>query len=271
MTIREPITTAREPNLARPIAPHRLRIYLAVLSFTGIVFTAMTVGVGAGWISPTFTVDVVANLLFGIPILLVPFVFFWNAPGERRTSLEKAAELTLLYLPYTASSQLGFELPFLIGHPLGLWTTDGNPGWKWLWWQYALTDTRYVSSNSWIFGLEFWAVTVGIIFTITCRQLLRKDLSDHSRLKWLWLAFFGTASLCGTVTAYYASEFRAGFANIGQGAYGLWFKFIGENIFYFVLPYLALYAMHLQINYLNKRIAIAGIDRPSGSSKLHMP
>ena len=44
---------------------------------------------------------------------------------------------------------------FLIGHPLGLvGARPIDPGWKWLWWQYGLADTRYVSGNPWIFALE---------------------------------------------------------------------------------------------------------------------
>ena len=60
----------REPNLARPWARHRVLIYLGVAIFTGLVFGLMTVGVGVGLIEPTFTSDVVANLLFGVPVIL---------------------------------------------------------------------------------------------------------------------------------------------------------------------------------------------------------
>ena len=127
----------REPNFARPVAPHRGRIYLGVGLLTGGVFLAMTFGVQFGFIPPTFTSDVIANLLFGIPVLLVPLVILWDAPGENRTRLDKSAELTLFYLPYTACSQIGYELMFLVGHPLGWWTPTTDPGWKWLWWQYA--------------------------------------------------------------------------------------------------------------------------------------
>ena len=67
----------------------------------------------------------------------MPLVILWDAPGENRTRLDKAAELTLFYLPYTACSQIGYELMFLIGHPLGWWTPTTDPGWKWLWWQYG--------------------------------------------------------------------------------------------------------------------------------------
>ena len=75
----------RQPNLASPWAPHRARTYLAVAAFTGLVFVGMTIGVGVGLIEPTFTSDVVANLLFGIPAILVPLVLLWEAPGENRT------------------------------------------------------------------------------------------------------------------------------------------------------------------------------------------
>jgi hypothetical protein len=56
--------------------------------------------------------------------------------------------------------------------------------------------------------------------------------------------------------AYYVAEIRAGFSDIGQGAFGLWFKFVGENVPYMILPAFALYAIYVQINYLTRTIAI---------------
>ncbi len=120
---------AREPNLVNPWAPHRVRMYLGAALFTGLVFVGMTVGgVGVGLIEPTFTSDVIANLLFGIPAILIPLVLLWDAPGEHRMREEKAAELTLFYLPYTAFSQICYELVFLIGHPLGVVDPPHRPG-----------------------------------------------------------------------------------------------------------------------------------------------
>jgi hypothetical protein len=118
----------REPDFGQPWAPHRKRIYLAVAAFTGLVFGVMTVGVGFGLIEPTFTSDVICNLLFGVPVILLPLVLLWDAPGEERSRLDKAAELTLFYLPYTAFSQIGYELMFLIGSPLGWWGPTSDPG-----------------------------------------------------------------------------------------------------------------------------------------------
>ena len=65
-----------EPNFARPVAPHRGRIYLGVALLTGAVFLAMTIGVQFGFIAPTFTADVIANMLFGIPVILVPLIIY---------------------------------------------------------------------------------------------------------------------------------------------------------------------------------------------------
>jgi hypothetical protein len=244
-------------QLARPIAPHRLRIYFGVLFFVGTVFTFMTVAEAFGWLPPSPTVDVVANVLFGVPVAFVPFVFFWKAPGEQRTPAQRASEVTLVFLPYVFGSQLGYELPFLIGHPFGLWNSaDLQPGWRWLWWQYGLADHRYVSANASIFGLEFWSVLAGIVLATAWAQLLRVNLSDRDRIKWLWFALLGTASSLGTAAAYVVSEFRSGFSDLGQGAFGLWFKFVGENIFYFIFPYFALYAMYLQIDRLTRQTAI---------------
>ena len=152
----------RETELRPPlVAPHRARIYLGTALFTIAMFVRHDDRSRHGVIAPTFTSDVIVNLIFGVPVILLPLVILWDAPGENRTRLDKAAELTLFYLPYTAGSQIGYELMFLIGHPLGLWTPTTDPGLKWLWWQYGLADTRYASGNPWIFALEVVGVTTG--------------------------------------------------------------------------------------------------------------
>jgi hypothetical protein len=243
----------REPNFARPVAPHRGRIYLGVALWTTVVFLGMTVGVELGVIAPTFTSDVVANLLFGIPVLLVPLVLLWNAPGENRSRLDMAAELTLFYLPYTAFSQIGYELMFLVGHPLGWWTPTSDPGWKWLWWQYGLADTRYASGNPWTFALEVVGVTTGVVVITIWARLIRTDLPIEARIRCLWVAFAGCTVLMGSTAVYFLSEVGAGFNDIGQGAWGLWFKFFAENVPFIVLPPLVLYAIHLQIDYLTRK------------------
>lgn len=246
---------AKETNFARPVAPHRARIYLGTGIFTAAVFLVVTIGVQIGVVAPSFTTDVVVNLIFGVPVLLLPLVIFWNAPGENRTRLDRAAELVLFYLPYTAGSQIGYELMFLIGHPLGLWAPTDDPGWKWLWWQYGLADTRYVSGNPWIFALEVVGVLTGVMVFAMWTQLIRTQLGTESRIRCLWLTFAGVAVLMSSTAVYFVSEVGAGFADIGQGGYGLGFKFVAENVPFIVLPPLVLYATYLQIDHLTRAAA----------------
>ncbi|KMO80620.1 emopamil-binding protein [Mycolicibacterium chubuense] len=251
-----PTRTEQEPEFARPWARHRLRIYVATAGFTAFVFVAMTVGVGLGLIAPTLTADIVANLLFGIPVILLPLVLLWDAPGEQRSRLDRAAELTLFWLPYSAASQIGYELVFLIGHPLGLWEPTSDPGWKWLWWQYGLADTRYTSGNPWTFALEVVGVVTGITVFIVWTRLIRPGLPLESRIRCLWLAFTGVAVIYSSTAVYFLAEVGSGFDDIGQGPFGLWFKFIGENLPFIVLPPFVLYAIHLQVDFLTRRAGV---------------
>ncbi len=240
-------------------------MYLGAALFTGLVFVGMTIGgVGVGLIEPTFTSDVIANLLFGIPAILIPLVLLWDVPGEHRMREEKAAELTLFYLPYTAFSQICCELVFLIGHPLGVVDPPHHdPGVKWLWWQYGLADTRYASGNPWTFALEVvGGVSTGIVVIIMWTRLVRQSLPIEKRIRSLWVAFAGIAILMSSTAVYFISEVGAGFNDIGQGAFGLWFKFIGENIPPFiVMPAMVLYAIHIQIDYLTRKVAVSGSGR----------
>lgn len=256
------MTTAQhhETDFARPWAAHRLRIYTAVGLFVAFMFVALTVAMALRLVPPSFTVDVIANLVFGIPVILLPFVILWDAPGEQRTRIDKAAELTLFYIPFTAGSQIGYELMFLIGQPLGFWAPTDDPGWKWLWWQYGLADTRYVSGNPWVFALEIVGVGTGVTVFVMWTRLIRSSLSPESRIRCLWVVFAGIAVLMSSTAVYFISEVGSGFSDIGQGSYGFWFKFIGENVPFIVLPPLVLYATYLQIDYLTRRAGIRTVS-----------
>lgn len=252
------------PNLARPFAPHRLRIYLTAVVFLGVFWAAMTIGPQIGVIPASLTVDVVANVLFTIPFVGLPLVVFWDAPGEHRTGLQKAAELTLVYLPFTAASQITYELPFLIGNVTGIWDTPltypFHPGWKWFFWQYAMADNRYWRENPYMFGLELASVSAGITVFVVWLRLLRTDLPDERRIRNLWVAFAGIATLMACTIVYFSSEARTGFADIGQGWYGTGFKFIFMNLAVIAFPPFVLYSIYRQVDYLTRR---------AGASQVH--
>jgi phosphoglycerol transferase MdoB-like AlkP superfamily enzyme len=116
-----------------------------------------------------------------------------------------------------------------------------------------------------IFGLEFGAVLVGILLFVVWMKMLRRDLPDESRIRCLWLSFFSIAVLNAGTTTYYVAEIRAGFADIGQGAYGLWGKFVGENVPYLILPYFVLYAIYYLTDHLTRLAGAAGASAPGSS------
>jgi hypothetical protein len=70
------------------------------------------------------------------------------------------------------------------------------------------------------------------------------------------VAFACCAVLMSSTAVYFLSEVGAGLNDIGQGAFGLWFKFVGENVPFVVLPPLVLYAIYLQIDYLTRRAGV---------------
>ncbi len=250
-----------EPNLARPFAPHRVKIYLSAVVFLAIFWAVMTIGPQLGLIPATFTVDVIANVIFTIPFVGLPLVVYWDAPGEHRSGLEKAAELTLVYLPFTAASQITYELPFLIGNLTGAWDTPlaypAEPGWKWFFWQYAMADNRYWGQNAYMFGIELAAVGAGITLFVVWLRLLRTDLPDEGRIRYLWVAFAAIAMLLACSIVYFFSEARTGFANIGQGLwYGVGFKFIFMNIAVITFPPVVLYAIYRQADFLTRRAGV---------------
>jgi hypothetical protein len=180
-------------NLTRPFAPRRLKIYCGGLVVLTLFTLVPTIGMELGFIKPTFTVDVLGNIVLALPSWLVPLVVWWDGPGEHRTPLQRGAELILVWLPFTAFSQVVYELTFLVGNLVGIWKVTNDPGWQWLWWQFSLADTRWWGENPYMFSLEFVAVPVGIALLLVWLRLLRTTTADEQRVRSLWLAIGGIA------------------------------------------------------------------------------
>lgn len=69
-------------NVARPFAPRRLKIYCGGLIVLTLSTLVPTVGMEVGLIKPTFTVDVLGNIVLALPSWLVPLVVWWDGPGS---------------------------------------------------------------------------------------------------------------------------------------------------------------------------------------------
>ncbi len=242
------VPSADPIDLARPFTPSRLRLYLTVGSVQGLVTLLCAVGVGIDALEPTRALDVLANVFNFIPMVLLPALVLLLVKDR----VTRDAELILVWLPFTAAAQLSFELIWLVGQPLEWWQADGDPGWTWMWWQFALADTRYFGENPYIFALELSAVVVAIAVLVAFVRLVRTDLSDRARVAHLYLGGLGLVVLTVNTLFYFASLARNGFADVGQGDYGM-VKLVALNCPYLVFPVLVLVAIGRQIDHLYTR------------------
>lgn len=149
-------------DLSRPFTAQRARLYLAIAGGGSTVSALCYLGVGLDVLAPNRAVDVVGNLFSFLPMVLLPLaVWRCTAPG-----IGRAAELVLVWLPFTAAAQLSFGIVWLIGQPFDLWKPTADPGWTWLWWQFALSDTRYFGDNPYIFAIELTAVLAFVLVAL---------------------------------------------------------------------------------------------------------
>ncbi|MBH0777772.1 emopamil-binding protein [Nocardia bovistercoris] len=245
----------RPQYLSQPFAPHRRRIYIGGTVVESLFILVPTVAVASGLLRPTMALDVVANIILTVPFVFLPAIVLWDAPGEHRTPMERGAELILVWLPFTAFSQLTYELPFLVGNVLGTWRPTEDPGWQWIWWQYAQADTRWWGTDPVMFALELVAVSSGATVLVLWLKLLRPETTDEQRVRALWWAFLHIAMIAATTCVYFVSEIRAGFVDIGQGwFYGVGFKFLFMNLAFMVFPVPTLYYIHRQIDCLTREL-----------------
>jgi hypothetical protein len=260
------VTEAIRPHyFSRPFAPHRLRIYVLGAVVETLFLMVPTVGVQSGWLAPTLALDITANIILTVPFVFLPAVVLWDAPGENRTAMEKGTELILVWLPFTAFSQISYELPFLIGNVLGTWKTTNNPGWQWIWWQYAQADSRWWGTNATMFALELVAVTSGITVLFLWLKLLKPTTGDEERVRALWWCFLHIAMISACTIVYFVSEVRAGFSDIGQGRYyGVGFKFLFMNLAFMTYPIPTLYFIYGQVDHLTRRL---GASVPSAAEE----
>ena len=90
------MTMALEHDFTKPWATQRVKVYLLCAAFTATVAVGSIIGVGVGLIPMVPVTGTVACFLFMTPVFIM-FIASWiDAPGETRTTLEKANEFQML-------------------------------------------------------------------------------------------------------------------------------------------------------------------------------
>lgn len=244
-------------DLFRPFAPQRKRIYLAMFVLGCLITGIPFFGVGFGLMPPEPTYTLWGALIY-IPLLVPLFVAWWDAPGENRTWTERSAEFTMVWFPVTASSQITWEIPWLVGDLAGVMAGAGpEDRWVWLWWGYGAADTRYLTSDPGLYGMEVVAVIGGVALFTAWLYLLRAKANRDAvkRIKGLFVGLVAEGLMLAVVMIYYISEIRAWGADLEQGFWmGLMFKFIFMNIWWVFAPLVAIPFIIKQIDYLYRTL-----------------
>ncbi len=251
------MTSTERHDFSRPWAPFRKKTYIGVSVLAALICFVPFIGVIAQWWAPEPSGTIAAGLVC-IPII-IPMVVAWiDAPGENRTTLERAYEFMIVWFPITALSQVLWELTWLVGDLLGYMNLTADDHWGWFWWFYGAADTRYLISDGGLFGMESMAVFGGTILIYQWFLLLGKARHDDAmRIRCLWRSFFSFAVMLTVICIYYIAELRDGLVHIQQGFWGLWLKFIFMNIPWLVAPIVCMPFIIKQVAYLYRAGASA--------------
>ena len=214
-----------------PATGRRKRIYQAgILAGLVLIFVTWTL-VMLEVLPPTPT-DVYVTCIV-LVALFTPWAAFWDNPGERRTRVQRFAEFAFAWLLLSGIAQTFWELPWFLLDVSGLIHDVGpDDHWAWPWWTYGGADTRYITSNPTIAGVEFCAGLAGPFELLACYWFY-----TGRRVAANWLALgLGIGLTWGTGIFFY-SEIHLGYVNIAQGSFGFWAKWFGLNLPWGLAPF----------------------------------
>ena len=207
---------------------------LATLGFTGSAALLVALGV-----IPATPTDVYSAWVMFF-VLFVPFMALVDNPGEARTKVEKWSEFGFVWLLVSGIAQTFWELPWFIFDSLGVvHNISADDKWLWVWWVYGGADTRYITSNPTIAGLEFMAGFSGP-FELLAWYLYTSGKSAKQRIAACWMALIIGVGLTYQTGVFFIAEWHVGWEHIQQGLTGFWLKFVGLNVPWILAPLIAL-------------------------------
>jgi hypothetical protein len=215
-----------------PATGRRKRIYRAGILFGVILVFVTWVLVLVGVLPPTPTDDVVSAIV--LVALFTPFAALWDNPGETRTTVQRLAEFSFCWLLLSGIAQTFWELPWFFMDLTGVIHHIGpEDHFLWPWWCYGNADTRYLTSNFAIAGVEFCAGFAGPFELLGCYWFAR-----GRRIEANWLALLLGVGLTWGTLIFFVAEIHVGFVNIKDGAFGFWVKWFGLNLPWALSPFL---------------------------------
>lgn len=226
------------PNLGASASGRRKYFYTAALLITVVIMGGIYLLVGLG-VVPGTPMDVYVSAVM-LVVLFVPFVALWDNPGEMRTKVEKWSEFAFVWLLVSGIAQSFWELPWFLLDSNGIVQhITVKDHWLWLWWVYGGADTRYITSNPTIAGLEFMAGFSGP-FELFAWYLYANSRTIRQKTTACWMALILGVGLTYMTGVFFMAEYHRGWVDIHQGMMGFWLKFVGLNVPWIVAPIIAL-------------------------------
>lgn len=227
------------PVLGQKSWGRRKAFYLFTAAFTAIAGLGCVLAVGFGVVSGT-PLDVYFSWAIFF-ILWLPFIALVDNPGEKpRTRVERWSEFGFVWLLVSGVAQTFWELPWFWLDMSGLvHHITEQDRWLWTWWAYGGADTRYITSNPTIAGVEFMAGFSGPV-ELYGFWLYSTSKTLQQKVAACWIALIIGVGLTYQTGVFFVSEWHVGWANIQQGATGFWLKFVGLNLPWLVAPVFAL-------------------------------
>ncbi|MBB1023216.1 MULTISPECIES: Emopamil-binding protein [unclassified Dietzia] len=253
MTTRAANTQDLSHDFGRPWGTRRKDIYIWTTVAALVICVVPFAGVVLHWWDAEPAGFIAAALICG-PIIIPMVVAWWDDPGETRTMLERFNEFMIVWIPITASSQVLWEITWLIGDLLGHMNLTAEDRWGWFWYFYGAADTRYLISDAGLFGMETVAAIGGCILLYNWLPLLRTKDDDRRRIRILWWCYFAFAMMTAVIIIYYVAEARDSFANIEQGFWGFALKFVFMNIPWMVAPVVSMLFIPKMMAVLYQRV-----------------
>lgn len=251
-------TPVLEHDFTKPWAKQRTRVYAWGSAFTATVAIGGIIGVGMGWLPMVKETGIIACTLFMTPVFIM-FAMAWkDAPGEKRTTLEKSNEFSMLWFCIAgAASELWWEVAWLVGDLMGWMHLDETKPWGWVFWYYGIYDVRYLNSDGPLWAMEL-VVVVGAAVLLYVWWKLRKAGNDpEKRIPPLWWAFATMAAMLTVFFIYFVAEARHGFPNFPlRDFWGVTMVLIYENLPWMIAPIVSMPFVAKQLGYLYEQKAL---------------
>ena len=245
-------TLEEEHDFAKPWAKRRVKTYAWCSAFTATVAVGSIIGVGAGWIPMVPLTGVIACFLFMTPVFVMFGASWINAPGETRTTLEKANEFQMLWFCIAgAASELWWEVAWLVGDLAGWMHITDHQRWGWVFWYYGINDVRYLNSDGPLWAMELVVVIGAAVLLFSWWKLRNAGNDPDKRIRPLWWSFATMSAMLTVFFIYFVAEARHGFPNFPR--HGFWdvsIILIYENLPWMIAPVVSLPFVAKQLGYL---------------------